>query len=50
MTEQDAQKRHPGCVRVKGTLEIRKFERDTGHTFASGLVRREDGAMMQREG
>jgi hypothetical protein len=30
MTEEDAQKRHPGCVRVEGRLEIRQFERDTG--------------------
>ncbi len=49
MTEANAQARHPGCTKVEGTLEIRQFERDTGHTFASGLVRREDGAMMPPE-
>ena len=49
MTELEAQKRHPGCAKVEGTLEIREFERDTGHTFPSGLVRRADGAMMQPE-
>jgi hypothetical protein len=50
MTVTDAQKRHPGCTKFEGSLEVRQFERDTGHTHASALVRREVGAMMQREG
>jgi hypothetical protein len=49
MTGAEAQKRHPGCTKVDGTLETRRFERVTDHTFASGLVRREDGAMMPPE-
>lgn len=46
MTEADAQARHPGCTKVEGSLEIRQFEPDTGHSMPAGLVRRDDGAMM----
>ena len=52
MTEGDAQARYPGCTRVEGTLEVRQFEPETGHSLDAGLVRRSDGAMMpppQRE-
>jgi len=42
--------RHPGSVRVEGTLDTLQFERDRGHTLPTGLVRREHGAMMRREG
>jgi hypothetical protein len=48
MTEQEAQARYPGCNKVEGSLEVRQFERDTGHAFASGLVRRSDRAMVQQ--
>jgi hypothetical protein len=47
MTEDEAQARHPGCTKVEGSLEVRQFEPDTGHSMASGLVCRSDGAMMQ---
>lgn len=47
MTEEDAHLRHPGCARVEGSLEVRQFEPGTGHSMASGLVRRDDGAMVQ---
>jgi hypothetical protein len=46
MTEEEAQARHPGCTKVEGSLEVRRFDLDTGHSMASGLVRREDGAMV----
>jgi hypothetical protein len=49
MTEEEAQARHPGCTKVEGSLEVRQFEPDTGHSMASGLVRRSDGAMVQPE-
>jgi hypothetical protein len=39
----------PGCTKVEGSLEVQQFEPDTGHSMASGLVRREDGAMMPPE-
>jgi len=47
MTGEDVQARHRGCTKVEGSLETRQFKRDAGHSFASGRVRREDGAMMQ---
>jgi hypothetical protein len=43
MAEEVAQARHPGCTEVAGSLEVRQFERDTGHSMDAGLVRR-DGA------
>jgi hypothetical protein len=46
MTEVDAQARHPSCTKVEGSLEIRQFEPDTGHSMPAGLVRRDDGAML----
>jgi hypothetical protein len=49
MTERDAQARYPGCTRVEGTLEVRQFEPDTGHSMDAGLVRRSDGAMVPPE-
>jgi hypothetical protein len=48
MTEAEAQARYPRCTKVEGSLEVRQFEPDTGHSMASGLIRREDGAMMQK--
>ena len=48
MTEEEAQTRHPGCTKVDGSLEVRQFEPDTGHSMDAGLVRRSDGAMMQK--
>jgi hypothetical protein len=50
MTEVEARARQPGCTRVEGSLEVRQFEPDTGHTMATGLVRRADGAMVQAGG
>jgi hypothetical protein len=47
MTEAQAQARHPGCTKVEGSLEVRQIEPDTGHAFASGPIRRADGAMVQ---
>jgi len=46
MTESEAQARWPAYTKVAGSLEVREFERDTGHTFASGLVPRTDAATM----
>jgi hypothetical protein len=48
MTEADAQARYPGCTKVEGSLEIRRFEPDTGHSIDAGLMRFGDGAMMQK--
>jgi hypothetical protein len=47
MTEAEAQARRPGCTKVEGSREVRQIEPDTGHAFASGLIRRADGAMVQ---
>lgn len=48
MTEAEAQARYPGCTKVADSLEVRQFEPDTGHSMASGLVRREDGRWRSR--
>ena len=49
MTEEDAQLRHPaGSTKVKGSLEVRRFEPAAGHSMASGLIRSEDGTTMQQ--
>jgi hypothetical protein len=48
MTEEEAQARRPGCTKVEGSLQARQFEPDGGHAFASGLIRRADGALVQR--
>jgi hypothetical protein len=49
MTEDEAQSRHPGCIKVEGSLEVRQFEPDAGHSMDAGLVRRSDGAMVPRD-
>ena len=51
-TETDALRLLPDAERVEGTDVVVPESFNIGHTFASGLVRRSDGAMMpplQRE-
>ena len=47
LTEVDALRLLPGAERVEGTDVVAPIP-TWGHAFASGLVRREDGAMVQR--
>ncbi len=46
MSEANAQAWYPGCTRVEGSLEVRVVGDYKGHSMPSGLVQREDGAMM----